>query len=139
MEAKIGPKRSLGGVLGGSGGQEGPKSQKVAKKYPDGPPTDPLDPPKLEPKLIKIGLKSHPKGDHFLIIRWIDFWSDWVRTRLQLGFQLDGLQLGGVQGGPSEVRRDTFWLLFGSWGPLGPPTPPGPLQEASWDRFWHPF
>ena len=25
----------------------------------------PLDPPKMEPKLIKIGFKSHPKGDHF--------------------------------------------------------------------------
>ena len=25
----------------------------------------PLDPPKMEPKLSKIGFKSHPKGDHF--------------------------------------------------------------------------
>ena len=25
----------------------------------------PLDPPKMEPKLIKIGFMSHPKGDHF--------------------------------------------------------------------------
>ena len=43
---------------------------------------------------------------------------------LETDFDQFWLQLGGVQGGPSGVRRGTFWLLFGSWGPLGPKTPP---------------
>ena len=29
--------------------------------------------PKLDPKSMKIVPKSDPKGDHFLIIFWIDF------------------------------------------------------------------
>ena len=69
-----------------------------------------------------------------MIKKMITFWM-----ALETDFNQFWLQLGGVQGGPSGVRRGTFWLLFGSWAPLGPPTPPGPLQEASWDRFWPPF
>ena len=48
--------------MGGLGGQDQLKSQKGEELGLQGPP---LDPPKLEPKLIKIGFKSHPKGDHF--------------------------------------------------------------------------
>ena len=48
--------------MGGLGGQDQLKSQKGEELGLQG---SPLDPPKLEPKLIKIGFKSHPKGDHF--------------------------------------------------------------------------
>ena len=57
MDAKIGPKRLLGAVLGGweaERAQEPKGNQKVYKSTPE-----------VEPKLIKIGFKSHPKGDHF--------------------------------------------------------------------------
>ena len=91
MGAKIGPKnplgaalggskRPLGGILGGprgllegswgvSGGFMGFIKQPSCNSSNSVPPfwsqETPLDPPKMEPKLIKIGLKSHPKGDHF--------------------------------------------------------------------------
>ena len=91
MGAKIGPKnplgaalggskRPLGGILGGprgllegswgvSGGFMGFIRQPSCRGSNSVPPfwsqETPLDPPKMEPKLIKIGFKSHPKGDHF--------------------------------------------------------------------------
>ena len=53
--------------MGGLGGQDQLKSQKGEELGLQG---SPLDPPKLEPKLIKIGFKSHPKGDHFFDHSW---------------------------------------------------------------------
>ena len=91
MGAKIGPKnplgaalggskRPLGGILGGPRGllegswgglgrmfglTRGSNSKCANGVAPFWPQEALLDPPKMEPKLIKIGLKSHPKGDHF--------------------------------------------------------------------------
>ena len=91
MGAKIGPKKPLGAALGGSKGLLGgilggprdllegswgvsggfmgfirqPSCRGVNCPRPFWSQETPLDPPRMEPKLIKIGFKSHPKGDHF--------------------------------------------------------------------------
>ena len=76
--------RGVGGVWGPSWIQDGPKSQKVARRTPDGPP---LDPQVGGPNPLKIDLKAIQNLIIFLIACWIEFYSILVPTWAQLGTQ----------------------------------------------------
>ena len=83
--------------------------------------------------------KSIPKTIKKMITFWIASRSIFDGFWAQLGPQ-EGKAIFG------------FWSIFRSWSPLGPKSPPRPLQEASWDpqepskrplgidfkRFWAP-
>ena len=103
----------LGGFLGPSWTQDGPKSQEVSRRTPDGLP---LDPQVGVPNPLKIELTAIQNLIIFLIAS-------------RLSFKGFGPPTWGSSGGPSGVRRATFWLLGPSWIQDGPHTPPRPLQD----------
>ena len=66
-------------LLEGSGGHLGPKSQQDLKMPPQNRPKNRSKSlqvgGKLDQKLVKIGFKSHPKGDYFFDHSWDRLWE----------------------------------------------------------------